>query len=100
MAAYIIAEMKLSNPEQYKQYMATAPAAVAAHGGEYIVRGGPHEVLEGAWQPTRLAILRFPSYAQAKAFYDSEQYRTARAKRAGATEYFNMVLVDGVPPAA
>jgi uncharacterized protein (DUF1330 family) len=97
MPAYIIAEMKISDPERYKQYMAEAPAAVAAFGGEYLVRGGRHEVLEGAWQPTRLAILKFPSYAQAKAFYDSAQYRAARAKRAGATEHFNMVLVEGVP---
>ena len=41
-------------------------------------------------------MLRFPSYAQAKAFYDSEHYRGVRAKRAGATEYFNSVLVEGV----
>ncbi|MCX8006090.1 MAG: DUF1330 domain-containing protein [Burkholderiaceae bacterium] len=100
MPAYVIAEMKISDPERYREYMATAPAAVAAFGGEYLVRGGPHEVLEGNWQPTRLAIVKFPSYAQAKAFYDSEQYRAARAKRRGATEYFNMVLVDGVPPSA
>ncbi|HXF47704.1 MAG TPA: DUF1330 domain-containing protein [Burkholderiaceae bacterium] len=99
MPAYVIAEMQISDPERYKQYMAEAPAAVAAFGGEYLVRGGRHEVLEGGWQPTRLAILKFPSYAQAKAFYDSAQYRAARSKRLGATEHFNMVLVEGVPPA-
>ena len=94
--AYIIVDMKVSNPEQYKQYMAAAPAAVAAAGGEYLVRGGKFEVLEGQWQPARIAMLRFPSFDQAKAFYDAEMYRAARAQRAGATEFFNMVLVEGI----
>jgi uncharacterized protein (DUF1330 family) len=96
-AAYVIVEMKVSDPDQYKQYMAAAPATVAAHGGEYIIRGGRHESLEGDWQPARVAVLKFPSYGQAKAWYDSEQYRSVRAKRAGATEYFNMIIVEGVP---
>ncbi len=95
-AAYIIVDMKISDPEQYKEYMAVAPAAVKAAGGEYLVRGGRHEVLEGEWQPSRVAMLRFPSYEQAKAFYDDELYRAARAKREGATEFFNMVLAEGV----
>ncbi len=93
---YVVVDMQISDLDQYKQYMAAAPAAVAAFGGEYLVRGGQFEPLEGDWQPARMAMLRFPSYAQAKAFYDSEQYRAARAKRAGATEFFNMVLVEGV----
>jgi uncharacterized protein (DUF1330 family) len=97
-AAYIIVDMKVSNPEQYKQYMAAAPATIAAAGGEYLVRGGRCETIEGDWQPARVAILKFPSFEQAKAWYDSEQYRTVRAKRKGATEYFNMILVEGVAP--
>ena len=94
--AYLMVEMHITDPEQYKHYMAAAPAAVKAFGGEYLVRGGRHETLEGDWKPHRVAMLRFPSYEQAKAFYDDAQYTAARAKRAGATEYFNMVLVEGV----
>ena len=94
--AYIIIDMKISDPQQYQQYMAAAPAAVKAAGGEYLVRGGRHAVLEGAWQPSRIAMLRFPSLQAAQAFYDAEIYRAARVKRAGATEFFNMVVVEGV----
>jgi uncharacterized protein (DUF1330 family) len=95
-SAYIIVDMNITDMEQYKQYMAAAPAAVAAAGGEYLVRGGKFETLEGNWQPSRLAMLRFPSFDAAKAFYDAEMYRAARLKRAGATEFFNMVLVEGI----
>ena len=94
--AYLIVEMHISDPERYRQYMAEAPAAVKEAGGEYLVRGGRHETLEGDWQPHRVAMLRFPSYEQAKAFYDAEGYTEARKHRAGTTEYFNMVLVEGV----
>jgi uncharacterized protein (DUF1330 family) len=98
-AGYIVVEMKISDPERYKAYMAEAPATIAAAGGEYLVRGGKSETLEGTWNPARLAILKFPSYEQARAWYDDERYRQVRAKRAGATEFFNMVLVEGVPTA-
>ena len=95
-AAYLIVDMQISDMDQYRRYMAEAPAAVKAAGGEYLVRGGQFEVLEGQWQPARVAMLRFPTYEQAKAFYEGEQYRQARAQREGATAFFNMILVEGV----
>jgi uncharacterized protein (DUF1330 family) len=92
---YLLVTMNISDPERYKQYMAEAPASVKAFGGEYLVRGGKHETLEGDWQPHRVAVLRFPSYEKAKAFYDDAHYTKVRGLRKGATEYFNMVLVEG-----
>jgi uncharacterized protein (DUF1330 family) len=94
--AYLIVEMHITDPEGYKAYMAKAPAAVKEAGGEYLVRGGQHETLEGDWQPHRVAMLRFPSYEAAKAFYDGPHYTSVRQLRKGKTEYFNMVLVQGV----
>ena len=94
--AYIIVEMNVSDPDRYKEYMAKAPACVKAFGGEYLVRGGRHQALEGDWQPHRLAVLKFPSFEQAQAFYNDGPYRDVRKLREGATEYFNMVLVEGV----
>ena len=94
--AYIIVDMHITDMEQYKQYMAAAPAAVKSFGGEYLVRGGRHEALEGDWNPHRMAMLRFPSFEQAKAFYDSDYGVNIKPLRSGATAYFNMVLVEGV----
>src|SRR3569832_100806 len=95
-AAYVIVQMNITDLDRYKQYMATALETVKACGGEYLVRGGRSETLEGKWAPHRIGVLRFPSYEQAKAWYDSETYRRAREHRVGATEYFEMVLVEGV----
>lgn len=96
MAAYVIADVKVSDPEQYKQYTALSPGAISAAGGEFLVRGGETTVMEGNWQPARMVVAKFDSAEAAKAFYDSALYTEARAKRAGATEYFNMVVVQGV----
>jgi len=99
MPAYVIADVKVTDPEQYKQYTALSPAAIEAAGGRFLVRGGQHQVFEGNWQPSRLVIVEFPDMATARAFYDSAKYREAKAKRAGATEFFNMVAVQGVDQA-
>ena len=95
-AAFILVDSLVTDPEQFKQYASLAPAVVAAAGGEYLARGGRSETMEGDWKPARLTVLRFPSYEQAKAFYDSASYEDVRQKRVGATQHFNMVLVEGV----
>ena len=94
--AYLIIQSQITDPERFKVYMGAAPAAVKAFGAEYLVRGGRMAVLEGNWQPPRLTVLRFPSFEAAQAMYDSPEYVTARALRAGATALFDMVVVEGV----
>ncbi|MDH4052914.1 MAG: DUF1330 domain-containing protein [Rubrivivax sp.] len=94
--AYLVVESQVTDPEAFKRYMAAAPEIVRAFGGEYLVRGGRLQVLEGDWQPPRLTVLCYPSFEQAKAMYDSPAYVAVRALRQGATACFNMVLVEGV----
>lgn len=93
---YVIVQMKISDPERYKEYMGLAPATIHAAGGDYLARGGRSETLEGDWKPHRVAVLKFPSYEQAKAWAKGENYRQVREKRLGATEYFDAVVVEGV----
>jgi uncharacterized protein (DUF1330 family) len=95
-AAYLIVESQITDAEAFKAYMAAAPAVVKAFGAEYLVRGGKMAVLEGNWTPPRLTVIRYSSFEQAQAMYDSPAYLQARAMRAGATALFNMVLVEGV----
>ena len=95
MPAYVIVETDVHDPEQYERYKAAAPAAVAAGGGRFVVRGGEMAVLEGDWQPKRLVLLEFEDLEAAKRWYDSQEYVEARALREGAAT-FNMVAVQGV----
>ena len=94
-SAYIIANVRVTDPVQYEQYKKLSTLAMQAHGAEVCVRGGPHEVLEGDWQPDRLVLLKFPTLAQAKAFNASAEYALARNARQGAA-VMRMVVVEGV----
>lgn len=95
MPAYIIAETDIHDPDQYEHYKAAVPAALAGHGGRFVVRGGEIAVLEGDWQPTRLVLLEFDDLEAAKRFYASPEYQRARELRVGAAN-LNMVAVEGV----
>ena len=95
MAAYVIVETDVTDPEQYEQYKAASPAAIAAGGGRFLVRGGELAVLEGDWQPSRLVVLEFEDLAAAKRWYESEAYQGAKKLRDGAA-HLRMVAVQGV----
>jgi uncharacterized protein (DUF1330 family) len=95
MPAYVIVETDIHDPEQYEQYKAASPAAVAGGGGRFVARGGELAVFEGDWNPSRLVILEFPDLETAKAWYASEQYQAAKKLRDGAAR-LNMVAVEGV----
>jgi uncharacterized protein (DUF1330 family) len=95
MAAYVIVETDVSDPEQYERYKEAATARVAAAGGRYVARGGELAVLEGDWRPTRLVVLEFDDLEAARRWYDSDGYRGARALREHAAT-MRMVAVEGV----
>ena len=94
-SAYILANVQVTNPEQYEEYKKLSTLAMKAHGAEVCVRGGAVEVIEGDWTPNRVVLLKFPSVEQARAFNDSPEYAAARAARQGAA-IMRMVLIEGV----
>jgi len=95
MSAYVIVETEITDPEQYEQYKAASPGAVASGGGRFVVRGGELAVLEGDWKPTRLVVLEFEDLDAARRWYDSPEYQEAKKLRAGAAS-LRMVAVQGI----
>ena len=95
MAAYLYADVDVTDPAAYETYRQQVPALIAGHGGRYLVRGGTVEVLEGECVPHRQVILEFPDMAHLKAFYTSPQYKTLIAIRQGASRG-NLLAIDGV----
>jgi len=94
MAAYVIVDIEIQDVAQYDEYRKRVPATIEKYGGKFLVRGGPFELLEGNWQPTRLVVLEFPSMAQAKRWYDSEEYREPKAIRLKASKA-SLLIVEG-----
>ncbi len=95
MAAYIVVQIEITDPETYDTYRAQVPATLEPYGGEFIVRGGDMEVLEGEWGAPRCVILRFPDMDGAKAWHASAEYQGPKALRQAASRG-NMIVVDGV----
>jgi uncharacterized protein (DUF1330 family) len=95
MAAYLIAQVTIHEPEVYRGYTARSPEIIAKHGGRILARGGATEVLEGSPDNRRLVIVEFPSMEAARAFYNSAEYQQAKAIRAPASNA-QFVIVQGI----
>jgi uncharacterized protein (DUF1330 family) len=95
MAAYLIADVEVTDPKGYEEYRQWVPALIAAHGGRYLARGGAVEVLEGDWMPRRTVILEFPSRDDLLAFYRDPAYQPLIKIRQAASNS-RLVMIDGV----
>ena len=91
MAAYIIVDVKVTDPEAYERYQATVAPTLAKYGGRFLVRGGPSEILEGEWRPNRLVVVEFASMEQAKAWWNSDDYAEPKKLRQSAS-HTNLVV--------
>ena len=94
MAAYVIADTLITDPQTYDEYKRQVPPLIAKFGGRFIVRGGQHEVLEGDWQVHRIVVLEFPSMEALKSWYNSPEYAPLLALRQRASSA-TLVAVEG-----
>ena len=94
MPGYVIADVEVTDLAAYEEYRKLVPATVAKYGGRYLVRGGAHEVREGDWREAGVVVLEFRSVAEARRWYDSEEYRPARAIRHRAARS-SVLIVEG-----
>ena len=95
MATYVIADLQVHDSATYERYRAAVPPLVQRYQGEYLVRGGELEVMEGTWRPSRLVVLRFPDRQAARAFLNDPDYQPLKALRQRATTT-DLVMVDGL----
>ena len=97
MAAYLIGEVVVKDPDTYRGYSAKVDTILAKFGGKFLVRGGATHPLEGAPFP-RIVVIEFKDMASARRFYDAPEYQTIAAIRTSASEG-RLTLVEGVTPA-
>jgi uncharacterized protein (DUF1330 family) len=94
MAAYVLAEVEVTNPDGYKEYSSQVPATIAQYGGRFLVRGEDAEVLEGEWPRIRRVLIEFPSAEMAKKWWDSPEYEKPKAMRR-ANSRGRLILLKG-----
>ncbi|MCY3691475.1 MAG: DUF1330 domain-containing protein [Chloroflexota bacterium] len=95
MAAYIIATIEVTDPEQFEVYRGQVPATIEKHGGRYLVRGGEVSVVEGDQPERRTVVLEFDSLEKAKGWYYSDDYAGPKELRIAST-ISNVMIVEGV----
>ncbi len=94
MSAYMVAMLKVTDPEKFKEYAAAAGPATAKYGGTYLARGGAVSVLEGDLGRERVVVVEFKDKASAEAWYSSPEYQAAKKLREDAA-IGTFVAVEG-----
>ncbi len=74
MPYYVVADIRIHDPEGYEQYKEQVEPLITKFGGRYLVRGGELTTIGDGWEPTRIVILEFPDKETFSAFFTSEEY--------------------------
>ncbi|TLQ47175.1 DUF1330 domain-containing protein [Streptomyces marianii] len=83
----------IGDEERMAEYRAKVLRTLELYGGEFMIRGGEFEVLEGDWRPTHLSVMVFPTADQARQWYTSPEYRDIVPLRDGT--HMDLILVEG-----
>jgi uncharacterized protein (DUF1330 family) len=92
---YIIAQITVTDAEEYKKYVAGFAKIFSKYKGELLVVDENPKVLEGEWPLPRTIVMRFPSEEEASKWSKSEEYQElAKIRHRSATT--NAVLAKGL----
>ena len=92
MAAYVVfIREEITNQTELDAYAIEAPAAAEGHRVSFLPLNGKHEVLEGNLMEGA-AILRFPTFEEAKQWYASPAYQHASTHRHRGANYRVFIL--------
>ncbi|RLU85836.1 hypothetical protein CTZ27_26055 [Streptomyces griseocarneus] len=97
MPAYVIVNVDVLDEEAGLAYASVAQESILGHGGRYLVASPTPEPVEGAWDSSRIVVVEFPDMDRIREWYDSPEYRRARAIREGKVRV-GMVFVEGALP--
>ncbi|SDC83605.1 Uncharacterized conserved protein, DUF1330 family [Sphingomonas sp. YR710] len=94
MPAYIVATVRITDPDRFALYSMGIAGLSERFGGEAVVRGAVTEVFEGAGViGERVVVSRYPDAEAARAYLSSPEYLAAVEHRIGAAEVI-MRLID------
>lgn len=95
MAGYFIATINsVSDPGALRQYRKAAAPLLRKYDGEVLLSEGNNQQFVECEQGFGVVVIRFPSYDQATAWYNSAEYQNVRKLRLGAID-IHAVISDG-----
>ena len=96
--AYFLVQVKAKNLEELSvRYAQYAIPSLIKFGGEMIAGTPAPTVLEGKWDGSWAAVLRFPSLEMAQSWYNSSEYQPLKELRIKElTESGQILLIEGM----
>ena len=94
-SGYVIAQIKVTNQEKYKEYVEKVTSIVEKFDGEYLIRNGEHQVVEGECNFPRIVLLKFPSYERAIEWYNSKEYEPVKKIRMDNSDGVQ-IIINGI----
>jgi uncharacterized protein (DUF1330 family) len=75
MSAYIVANIKVNDPQVYERYLEGCDEVFAKYNGEYLAVDEKPVILEGEWNYSKIVLNRFPGEAGLLRWDESEDYQ-------------------------
>ena len=94
MAASMIVDNEVTDPEGFREYQKRVGSTLESYGGHSLFEGERMRILEGDWHLHRLILLEFPSVEQARRWYQSDAYAPVKDIRLK-TALTQVILVQG-----
>jgi uncharacterized protein (DUF1330 family) len=100
--AYVFAEVdkdptKIADPAAAQKYAEEAPKSIAAFNGQYVIRGGKIQTVEGEAPKGYIVVIKFDNLEQARGWYSSPAYEAIKPIRQNSTKS-RILIIEGVAP--
>ena len=97
MSAFVIVHSIIKDPEKFQAYGQSARPTVAAHGGEFYLRGKVNSVLTGEHRHQNALVIKFPDQDTIQKWYNSPEYQALIPNREEAAD---MIFISCDEPPA
>ena len=99
LAVYAIVNLHVTDATAYRQYEKGFFPILKKFGGEFVTLDDAAFTLEGSSPRSgRMIILKFPSEAQARAWYADPDYQALSEHRRAGTKLEFLTMVRAMPP--
>ncbi len=92
--ANLLIGIDVNDEDVFQTYGEKVGPMIASFGGEVLAANSDFDVLEGGFVRKRIAVIKFPSLDQARAFWKSPDYQPLVELRHSAADG-DIVLVEG-----
>ena len=93
MAAFMIVQANITDPEKFMEYAKRTPPLITQFGGRYRCMRAEVEQLEGKPDNRKIVVSEWPSMDAARTFWHSPEYEEVKRYREGAGE-FDVYLIE------